>query len=158
MKKYLLIFSVVLLPSLGFAAAQLPVAPADTIDGVIGIACNILNYVFGILMVVALVFVLVAAFYYLTSSGEPEQVKKANKTLTWAAVAIVIAIFARGFPSIVASVVNGGLQSGCTAPPIQAQYNNLYQYSPNLAAPAPPQRSLPAPTGPGLRVPGSSNL
>ncbi len=113
MKKSLLVLSVVLLPSLAFALTS----PAYDIAGVLGILCNILNYVFGLLMITALVFVLVAAFYYLTSSGEPEKVSTANKTLTWAAVAIVVALFAKGFPFIIASVVQGQIEGGACGGP-----------------------------------------
>ncbi len=138
MKRSLLILSAVLLPSLAFALTS----PAYDIQGVMGILCNILDYVFGLLMILALVFVLVAAFYYLTSSGEPEKVSTANKTLTWAAVAIVVALFARGFPFIIASVVQGSIQGGACGGSSSASDSNVGGYTnPNLMqgyfAPAP---------------------
>jgi formate-dependent nitrite reductase membrane component NrfD len=61
---------------------------------------------FTFLIVLAIVFVLVAAFKYLTAAGDPEKVKSASHTLIYAAVAVVIAILAKGVPLIIGSLFN----------------------------------------------------
>ncbi len=119
-KKVLIGLMVVVLPIIAGAQA-LPPPPATTIGGVINIFCGILGWAFTILFLLAVVFVLVAAFYYLTSSGEPEKIKTANKTLLYAAVAVAIALLSRGVPFIVSNLVRGNAggdpcSSGASAP------------------------------------------
>ena len=84
------------------AMAQMPCLAADTPQGLIDtVLCPIATWVFDILIVLAIVFVVAAAYKYLTSSGDPEKVKGATKTITYAAVAVVVALLAKGFPFIV---------------------------------------------------------
>ncbi len=79
-----------------------------------GIICTIINWIFWLLIVLTIIFVLVAAFRYLTASGDPEKVKAAGATLLYAAVAIVVALIAKGLPLIISSFIGGGLYNvGC---------------------------------------------
>ncbi len=55
----------------------------------------------------AVIFILVAAFKYLTAAGEPEKIKTAHKMLIWAAVAIAIALIAVGATQIIKSFLGG---------------------------------------------------
>ena len=64
---------------------------------------TVINWLFGLLIILAVIFVLVAAFKYLTSGGDPEKVKSANHSLIYAAVAVAVAILAKGIPYLVAS-------------------------------------------------------
>ncbi|MDE2019576.1 MAG: hypothetical protein KGJ13_04475 [Patescibacteria group bacterium] len=76
--------------------------------------CNIINWLFYFLIILVIIFVLVAAFRYLTAAGNPEKVKLASLTLLYAAVAVVIALIAKGFPLIISSFLGGGLTGiGC---------------------------------------------
>jgi len=106
-----------------FASAQVaqpPVAAPDTIQNIsqitggAGIICTVINWIFWLLIVLTIVFVLVAAFKYLTAAGDPEKVKSAGSTLLYAAIAVVVALIAKGLPLIVSSFIGGGLGStGC---------------------------------------------
>lgn len=79
-----------------------------------GILCTTINWIFWLLIVLTIIFVLVAAFKYLTAAGDPEKVKGAGNTLLYAAVAVVVALIAKGLPLIVSSFIGGGLTStGC---------------------------------------------
>ena len=62
-----------------------------------------MNWLFSILMILAVIFVLYAAFLYLTAAGNEEKVKKANHTILYAVIAIGVAIFARVVPRLVGS-------------------------------------------------------
>ncbi len=53
------------------------------------------------------IMVLVGSFQMMTSSGDPEKFGKARKTLTYAAVGLVIALIATGITSIIQSILNG---------------------------------------------------
>ena len=107
-----------------FASAQIPqppiVAPTNNLNnigaitGTTGLICTLINWIFWGLIVLTVVFVLVAAFRYLTAAGEPDKVKEAGNTLLYAAIAVVVALIAKGLPLIVSSFIGGGLTStGC---------------------------------------------
>ncbi len=84
------------------------------VTGGAGIICTIINWIFWLLIVLAIVFVLVAAFKYLTASGDPEKVKSAGSTLLYAAIAVVVALVAKGLPMLVSTFIGGGLAgTGC---------------------------------------------
>ncbi len=106
------------------ASAQIPqpptgnVPPAYTniqqLTGQAGLICTVINWIFWLLVVLTIIFVLLAAFRYLTAAGDPEKVKGAGNTLLYAAIAIVVALIAKGLPLIVSSFIGGNLAStGC---------------------------------------------
>lgn len=105
------------------AAAQVQSAPISApsninninqITGGAGIICVIINWIFWLLIVLTIIFVLYAAFLYLTAAGEPEKVKEASHTLLYAAVAVIVALIAKGLPLIVSGFIGGGLSgTGC---------------------------------------------
>lgn len=68
---------------------------------ILNVLCQIAVWMFWILIALSIVYVLVAAYKYLTSSGDSEKVSSAGKTIIYAAVAIVVALIAKGFPLIV---------------------------------------------------------
>lgn len=78
--------------------------------------CDLLAWVFWGVIVLAIVFALVGAYRYVTSSGDAEKVRSANRTLLYAAIAVVVALVAAGVPYIVSSFIGGGLTTGvCSA-------------------------------------------
>ena len=80
-------------------------AQYGTIDDLLRRLCVVVGYVFAVLIFLAIVFVIYAAFLYLTAAGDPEKVKKANATILYAAIGIAIAILAKFLPSIVAGLM-----------------------------------------------------
>jgi hypothetical protein len=114
-----------LLPVLGLTAVLTPLfAQALTIPApngvvvptgvltsstsVVNLFCGIIPWIFWGLIVLSIVFVLVAAYRYLFSSGDPEKVRGANKTLIYAAIAIVVALIAAGVPSLINNFLGAG--------------------------------------------------
>ncbi len=74
------------------------------------LANAIILWMFWILLVFAIIMALVAAYRYLTSSGDPEKVTQANKTLMYAAIAAAVAVIAFGLPRLIWSFfVPGGI-------------------------------------------------
>ncbi len=61
------------------------------------------NWVFAFFMVVSVVFILMAAFEFVT--GGPEGAKEARQKLIWAIVGIVIAVLARSIPDVIKIIV-----------------------------------------------------
>jgi hypothetical protein len=62
---------------------------------------------FTFLLIIAVVYIILAAFNYLTSEGNEEKVTAAHKALVYAAVAIAVAVLSRGFVYIIRNVVEG---------------------------------------------------
>jgi len=65
---------------------------------------GITNWVFVILLVFAVVFILLAAFQFLSGGGDPQAVAQARQKLIWAAVGIVVALLARGIPTAISNL------------------------------------------------------
>lgn len=92
-----------LLPYAALAQTNItpPVTSLPELVSRAGPLCTAINWAFTILIIIAIVFVLIAAFKYLTAAGDPEKVKSASHTLVYAAVAVAVGILAKGIPLIV---------------------------------------------------------
>ncbi|MBI2622953.1 MAG: hypothetical protein HYW65_00035 [Candidatus Liptonbacteria bacterium] len=77
---------------------------ASTGTGVFNIVCIVITWIFYVLIILAVVFVIMAAIKYVTASGDPEKIEKANHQIIYAAVAVVVGLLARGFPAIIGSI------------------------------------------------------
>lgn len=84
-----------------------PTLPSNvtTYGGVVGLMSTIANWMFGILLALAVVFLVWAAFLYLTSSGDSAKTEKAKNIIVYAIVAIVVAVLAKGIVIVVQSLV-----------------------------------------------------
>ena len=87
------------------ALAQGGITPVSPVAGrqvdVFDIITRIIGWLTGLLIVLAVVFIIWAAFIYLLSGGDTEKTGKANKMLIYAAVAIAIALLSQGIVFIV---------------------------------------------------------
>jgi len=111
------------LPALALAqSVPTPVAPIESnipqgnitsLQGVLNLFCVVFAWAFYFLIALTVIFVLVAAFKYLTAGGDPEKVKAAGSTLLYAAVAIGIALLARAVPLVIGSFLGAGTVSSC---------------------------------------------
>jgi uncharacterized membrane protein len=97
----------------GVTAPDSPVTSVTDLTGSGGLFCTIINWLFYLLIIGAVIFVLVAAFKYLTAGGDPEKVKAAGSTLLYAVIAVVIALIAKGIPFIASSFIGGGSVAVC---------------------------------------------
>lgn len=131
MKSFILFLSVTLLigaPMLAGAQAEIP-APSQTIlasgpTGVIDLLRTITNWLFTILLLVAVIFIILAAYKYLFSGGG-EEVGKAHKMLLYAAIAIAVAFLAKGIVYVVGELVtSGSSSSNRNNGGLQVQYNS----------------------------------
>ncbi|MBI5220915.1 MAG: hypothetical protein HY978_03750 [Candidatus Liptonbacteria bacterium] len=100
-----------------FAFAQGPITAPNTVTNLTGltqdILCKGINWVFTFLIIIAIIFILVAAFEYLTAGGNDEKISKAHKRLIYAAVAIVVGILAKGFPYLISSFIGSSFGVVC---------------------------------------------
>ncbi|PIT92690.1 MAG: hypothetical protein COU08_00820 [Candidatus Harrisonbacteria bacterium CG10_big_fil_rev_8_21_14_0_10_42_17] len=98
------------LPLVGFAQTgrtSLPGATLTSVGDFVALITKVLNFAFAILLILAVAFVLIAAFKYLTSGGDPEKIKSANGTLIWALVAVAVAILAFSIVRVLVNTVQG---------------------------------------------------
>jgi len=80
----------------------------QSLQDVLQSVCVVFGWLFVFLIAFAIVFGVLAAYGYLTSSGEPEKVKQAGNRLLYAAIAVGVALLARAIPLIVANFLTGG--------------------------------------------------
>ncbi len=121
MKKLILVLSSLALPMVAFTAQgdvfdnglqRLPSA-SDTIaaggaNGIFDFLGTIADWLLSLLLVLAVIMILVAAFKYLFAGGDDEKIKSAHKMLIYAAVSIAVALLAQAVIFIVTSIVAPG--------------------------------------------------
>jgi hypothetical protein len=65
------------------------------------------NWVFAIFTVLTIIFVLLAAFQFVTAGGDAVKVGEARQKLIWASVGVIIALASKGIVPVVKSIVGG---------------------------------------------------
>ncbi len=85
--------------------ASIATSTVDTPEGVIGVIDTIARWMYGILMILGVVFILYSAFLFMTSSGNQEKVSTARRALIYAIVALVIGVLAWGAESLVMNLL-----------------------------------------------------
>lgn len=86
------------------AVAPAP-TPIQTWPQVMIAICTFVGYFFWFILALSSIYVLVAAFQYVTAQEDVEKTSKARRTLTYAAVGVAVALCALAFPLIVGSLV-----------------------------------------------------
>ncbi|HCM36391.1 MAG TPA: hypothetical protein DIS53_00445 [Candidatus Wildermuthbacteria bacterium] len=66
---------------------------------------NLTDWFFAAFLVLAVLFVLIAAFQFISSRAEPQAVAQARSKLLWAVVAIIAAVFAKGIPTAIRAII-----------------------------------------------------
>lgn len=86
-----------------FVAQALAAADSsiDSPEEVITLANRVGGWLLGILLVLAGVFVVGAAYMFLTSGGDTEKVQKAKNQLLYAVVAVAVALLAKSVVKLV---------------------------------------------------------
>lgn len=85
-----------------------PPIVGNTYGGVIDIFKTVSGWMLGILIALAVVFLIYAAFLYLTSGGEQESLTKAKNYLVYAIIAIGVGLLARGLVILAGTLFAGG--------------------------------------------------
>ncbi len=105
--------AVSLLPVLALAQSQPPQIFTSAQAFQQFICTTVVGWMFTFLVILAIVFVLIAAYRYLTAAGDPEKVSAASHTLIYAAIAVAVALLARGIPLIIGTLLNSNANVGC---------------------------------------------
>lgn len=105
MKKYYYLFLSLLaglIPVYSFAEETAKVYISSW-AGLLNVLNNIIIWGYRIFFIVAVGYILIAAYTYLTARDKAEQVSKANKSLIHAAIAVAVALLSAGFSKIIES-------------------------------------------------------
>ncbi len=76
-------------------------SPIQTPEKIFEILSGIVKWTYTIFFIVAVFFILVAAFNFLFARGDPEKIKSARSQILWAVVAIAIALISIGAAQII---------------------------------------------------------
>jgi len=104
MNKFKKIFGIatlgaILMPMMGLAAVDSNLEPpvvTITIDNVFEILTTVANWLFGGIILLAVIFILIAAINYLTASGNQTKISKAHTMIMYALIGVAVAILAKG--------------------------------------------------------------
>lgn len=91
------------------------IAGADTVVGLVTIILKALLFLGGI---IAVVFIVIGGFWYMTAGGDEEQVEKGRKALVNAAIGLVVIILAYTMVTIITNALTGSIDK---APATQRQ-------------------------------------
>ena len=106
------LFGVLAAAGVALAIQSAPTPLVSNVDSLgEGLFCPIVNIMFWVLISIAIIMVMWAAYLYLTAGDDTEKVHRATKTITFAAIAVIVGILAKGFPTLIATVFGSGLNS-----------------------------------------------
>ena len=106
--KFTVILSVLIALTPIIASAQggiTPVPVAAESQSLLAIIERVISFAFGFLLVIAALFIVYAAYLYLTSGGSEDGIKSARNYIIYAVIAIAIAFLARIIPFIARQVL-----------------------------------------------------
>ena len=66
---------------------------------------NVRDWLFTILLIIAAIFIIIAAFYFVTASGNPEQVTKAKHFVLYALIGVAVAAMSMGLINLIKTIV-----------------------------------------------------
>lgn len=118
-------------------------SPIQNVSGIVGIAASVVRWIYVIFFIIAVMYVLFAAFAYLTENDDSEKMKVVHTRIKYAAIAIAIALLAIGLEMIVKNFLTtgGGDSSGGAG---GGDYWRVYPFQEGN------QPSPPRGTGPGI--------
>lgn len=100
---------------ISFSTCSTPAGPQPywcNINDVTAFLGRVLNYLFTIFLIVAVIMFIWAGFVYLTAGGEAEKLKEAKSRITWGVVAVVIALLSTSFRFVIESLLTRGTVIG----------------------------------------------
>jgi len=83
------------------------------------LASNIVNFLIWLAIPITAILIVYAGFLYITSAGNEEKVKTAQKALIWAIVGFAVVLIASSVPAIIQEFLSG--ESTTTAPIIDQE-------------------------------------
>ena len=100
---FILSFSFLVFSPMAFAACDRSQTAICNIADVLKVLDNIVGWMYRIFFIVAALFIILAAYNYLTAQGNPETIQKVNKQIFYAIIAIIVALLSLSFDTIIAN-------------------------------------------------------
>lgn len=88
------------------AYSAVPPAPISNYADLMRIMNNAANWLFGILLVLAVIFVILAAYKYLNGAGDPKAVETAKQQILYALLAVAIAVLSKTLINAVGPIIS----------------------------------------------------
>ena len=82
----------------------LPAGPQNAAN-LVAILDVIVDWVFAIVMIFAIIFIVLAALQFIQGGGDPTAVGEARRKLLYAAIGIAVAVMAQGIPVVVRNII-----------------------------------------------------
>lgn len=98
----------------------IPESPIEEPEELLDVVAGVVTWTYVIFFIIAVMYVLFAAYNYLTGADEPETIKKARRQLIYAAIAIIVALLAYGIVAIVENFLKQPTETGGSNVQIQA--------------------------------------
>jgi len=106
--------------------------PLGETSDISALASNIVNFLIWLAIPITAILIVYAGFLYITSAGNEEKVKTAQKALIWAIVGFAVVLIASSVPAIIQEFLSG---ESTTTTPIIGQEP---EPSPNPGLPSSP--------------------
>ena len=103
-RKQLFVVALIVAAGLSLMLTETAFAQTAGVSNIENFIRNIITVLAGLAGLVATGFFVVGGFTYITSSGNPEQLDKAKRTLTWSAIGLAIVIGAFILAQIVTTI------------------------------------------------------
>jgi hypothetical protein len=78
------------------------------LTGLMGLMQTVINFLFWFLMALTVVFIIWAAYLFLTSAGDEAQTKKARNIILYAVVAVIVAVLSQTVFQVVLDALGKG--------------------------------------------------
>ena len=88
---------------------QTPGSQTTTISGWVSILVTVVQWIYTIIFIIAVLFILLAAFNFITSKGDPAKTTTAKKQLLYAVIGIAVALLSYGVVTLVQNSLSSGL-------------------------------------------------
>jgi hypothetical protein len=72
----------------------------------------IYNFIFWVAIAIVPIMVIVAAYFFLTSGGDPEKIRTAKKIIFWTFIGLIIVLLGKGVVAIIGQLLGGGPSGG----------------------------------------------
>ncbi len=96
--------SLLVFPAIASAVDE-PPEIITTPEQLLAIITYVTNFVFTAVMLIAVLFIILAAFYFLTAGGNPDTITKARQMLIYALIGIAVALLAKGLPVLIETLL-----------------------------------------------------
>ena len=94
MKKFVIFSALIgflVLPVMVFAQGGGPPVQAPDVN-VMQVLTLIVHWLFAILLIVAVIFLIIGGFYFITARGDPDKVQQASMMVLWALVGVLVGV------------------------------------------------------------------